>query len=194
MNEFLKNSIKNHSKGIGKTFLCHMLAVALSWAAFPLIFLLVARYMTIDSPLAIFSVFATVIYTLMLLTTGDEMGLTDRKPYKWARYKAKGFVVGALAGIIVFLIQLLMIAIANRAFLVSHPIFKIANVNSYVRMILYMPFFWFYQLIKSGAAMIPSVTVFSSLFVVPFMSLVTGIGYLMGLAGIDIDWKKRKTK
>ena len=61
MNEFLKNSIKNHSKGIGKTFLCHMLAVALSWAAFPLIFLLVARYMTIDSPLAILKKAAALV-------------------------------------------------------------------------------------------------------------------------------------
>ena len=194
MNEFAKETIKNHLKCVGRNFLVHMLAVALGWAAFPLILILLARYTTVDVPMAVFSVFASLIYGTMLISQGNEYGLTDAKPYNWARYGAKGFVIGAAAAIIVFMLELFMIALADKYFYVSHPQFDIANVNNYIRMILVVPFFWFYKLIGAKDAIIPRVTVLSSLFAVPFCSMFTGIGYLFGRAGIVVDFRPKKRR
>lgn len=195
MDDFKKDTIINHLKCIKKTALVYFLAVALGWAAYPLFLALFARYTTMNVPMAIYSVVITVIFAVMLVADANEFGLTDRKPYKWARYKAKGFVIGAVVGVLVFLLELLIIFIADRVLRVSHPQFDIANINNYLRMALYSPFFWFYEIIKKGSSVVPRVTVLSSLFVVPFTSVFTGIGYLLGLRGVDIDLKlKRKKK
>ena len=194
MNDRVKDTLKNHGKGIGRILLIHMLAVALGWAAYPLLLILLARYTTIDLPIAIFSVIASLIYAAMLVSQGNEYGIQDVKPYNWARYKAKGFVLGAVAGLAVFLAELIIIAIADKNFYVSHPQFDIANINSYLRMALYMPFFWFYKLIHTGEAIIPRVNVLSSLFVIPFCSLFTGLGYLFGSAGVVVDFRPKKKK
>ncbi len=193
MRDWAKDTIKNHGKSIARIFLIHMLGVALGWAAYPLFLLLLARHVTIDVPMAVFSVFASIVYAAMLVSQGNEFGLTDRKPYNWARYKAKGFVVGAAAGLIVFILELVFIAVANRHFVVSHPNFDIPNINSYIRMILYVPFFWFYKLIQIDA-IVPRVTVLSSLFAIPFCSLFTGAGYLFGSAGVTVDFRPKKRR
>ncbi|MCR5694327.1 MAG: hypothetical protein K6G89_05080 [Clostridia bacterium] len=194
MSDWLRETIKNHAKGTGRILLIHLLAVALGWAAYPLILLLIARYTTVDLPMAIFSVIASLVYAAMLVSQGNEYGLRDGKPYNWARYKAKGFVLGAAAGLVIFLAELIVIAIADRNFYVSHPQFDIANVNSYIRMILYVPFFWFYKLIHTGEAIIPRVNILTSLFVIPFCSLFTGLGYLFGAAGVVVDFRPKKKK
>lgn len=194
LKETTKETIKNHALWTGRVLLCHLLAVALGWAPYPLFLLLVARYTTIDVPMTVFSAVATLVYALMLLVSGNEFGAVDRKPYRWARYRAKGFVIGAAAGVVVFLAGLLTILIADRNFEVTHPQFSIVNINHYVRMILYSPFFWFYKITDTGGTIIPAVTPLGALFVIPFCVIFTGTGYLLGSAGviIDIGFKKRK--
>lgn len=194
MSDWTKETIKNHAKGLARISLIHMLAVALGWAAYPLILLILARYMTVDLPLAIYSVVASLVYAAMLISQGNEYGIMDSKPYNWARYKAKGFVLGAAVGVIVFLAELILIAIAERHFVIAHPNFDIANINSYIRMLLYIPFFWFYKLVWAGEEIIPRVTVLSALFPVGFISLFTGIGYLFGTAGVVVDFRPKKRK
>lgn len=194
LKETTKETFKNHALWTGRVLLCHLLAVALGWAPYALFLLLVARYTTIDVPMSIFSVAATLVYGFMLLVTGNEFGAVDRKPYRWARYRAKGFVLGAVAGVIVFLAGLLMILIANRNFEVTHPQFSIVNINHYVRMILYSPFFWFYKITDAGGTIIPAVTPLGALFVVPFCAIFTGAGYLLGVSGVNIDVGFRKKK
>lgn len=195
MSEFSKESLKNHFSGIVRIFYCHILSVCLGWAAYPILLMVFARYVTIDVPLSVYSLLATIIYILLLMASTNEMGVNDRKPYKWARYKAKGFVVGAAAGVAIVLLEYVFIALADRFFIVQHPQFLISGINSYVRMILYVPFFWFYSLIDGSGAIIPAVNYLSALIVIPFAALFSGIGYLMGSAGIVLDFgRKRKER
>ena len=194
MDEFTRDSLKNHFLGAGKMFYCHVLAVCLGWAAFPILLMIFARYVTIDTPLSIYSVLTTLVYILLLLASANDIGLKDRKPYKWARYKMKGFVLGAAAGVVVVLVEGIFILIANRFFVVQHPQFLISGVNAYVRMVPYMPFFWFFSLIDTSGAIMPSVNLLSALIVIPFMSLFAGLGYLMGLYGVELDFKIGKKR
>lgn len=186
------NTLMNHFKFFKKTTLVYFLCIALGWAAFPLFFLLLGRSMTLNTPMAIYSAVASIVSALLIIAEANEFGLMDRKPYKWAKYKAKGFVCGAIVGVLIFLLELLVILIANSAFKVSHPQFNIYNINSYLRMLLYSPLFWLYELIKTNAHIIPRVEIWSSLFVIPFVSLFSGIGYILGTKGIEIDFKKKK--
>lgn len=196
MKEFTKESLKDHAKGILKMFYCHILAVCLGWAAYPLLLLIVARYVTIDVPMSIYSVFATIIYILLLLAQSNDLGSKDRKPYKWAKYRGKGFVFGGVAGAVVVLLQYIIIALADGAFIIQHPQFDINSINSYVRMILYVPLFWFYSLINGTEAMIPQVTHLSALVIIPFTALFAGLGYWLGFSGTTLDlgihFKRRK--
>lgn len=187
MDEFKKDTLKDHAKGVFKMFYCHILAVCLGWAAYPLILLIFARYFTVDVPMSVYSVLVTVIYILLLLAQSNDLGVKDRRPYKWARYKAKGFVLGAIGGVIVVLLEVLFIATANRFFLVQHPQFLISSINSYVRMVLYVPLFWFYSLFNTTEAIMPQVTYLSSLVIIPFMSAFSGLGYWLGVSGITLD-------
>ncbi len=194
-NEFLKESLKNHGIGVLKQFYCHILAVCLGWAAYPLILLVFTRYVTVDVSMSVYSVVTTFIYVMLLLAQANDMGVKDRRPYKWARYKAKGVVVGALAGVVITILEYGFIAIANRFFLVQHPQFLISGVNSYVRMLLYVPLFWFYELIGGAEVIIPQVTHWSALAIIPFMAIFSGIGYWMGVSGVTLElgfFKRRK--
>ncbi len=194
MNEFTKETLKNHGIGIMRIFYCHVLAVCLGWAAYPLMLLVFARYVTIDVPFAIYSIFTTIIYIMLLLAQSNDMGVKDKKPYKWARYKAKGFLLGAVAGIIVVLLECIFIEIADALFIVQHPQLLISSLNSYVRMVLYAPLFWFYALINNTDAVIPQITHLSSLAIVPFMSIFSGLGYWLGISGVTLElgFKKRR--
>ena len=194
LSEKQQNTLKNHAKSLGRTVQVYFLGVALGWAAYPLLLALLARYMMLDVPMAIYSFIVTVIFSVMLMTSADEWGLTDRKPYKWARYKAKGFVIGGIAGLMIVILELVIILVADSVFKVSHPQFDIEGVNNYLRMAIYSPFFWFYELVNKGTTVIPRVTVLGSLIVIPFTSLFSGIGYLMGINGVDIDLKRKKRK
>lgn len=194
MSEFTRDSIKNHLIGAGKMFYCHVLAVCLGWAAFPILLMVFARYVTVDTPLSIYSVFTTLIYILLLLTSANVIGLNDRKPYKWARYKMKGFVLGAAAGVAVVLVEGIFILIANRFFIVQHPQFLISGVNAYVRMIPCVPFFWFFSLIDTSGAIVPTVHLLSSLIAIPFLSVFAGLGYWLGINGIELDFSRKKRR
>lgn len=194
MNEFVRDSLKNHFLGAAKMFYCHVLAVCLGWAAFPILLMVFARYVTIDTPLSIYSVLTTLVYALLLLASSNDLGIKDRKPYKWARYKMKGFVLGAAAGVVVVLLEGVFILLANRFFVVQHPQFLISGVNAYVRMIPYMPLFWFFSLTDTSGAIMPAVNMLSALIVIPFLSLFAGLGYLMGSSGIELDFKIGKKR
>ncbi len=194
LSEKQQNTLKNHAKALGRTAQVYFLGVALGWAAYPLFLSLLARYMMLNVPMAVYSFIVTIIFAIMLMTSANEWGLTDRKPYKWARYKAKGFVIGGIAGVLVVLLELVIILIADSVFKVSHPQFDIEGVNNYLRMAIYSPFFWFFELVNKGATVIPRVTALGSLIVIPFLSVFSGVGYLMGQNGVDIDLKRKKRK
>ena len=87
----------------------------------------------------------------------------------------------------VVLLQYVVIAVANEAFIVQHPQFDIGSINSYIRMILYVPLFWLYSLFKDGGVIIPQVTHLTALIIIPFISLFAGLGYWMGLSGITLN-------
>lgn len=186
------NTFNNHFKFFKKITLIYFLCVALGWAAYPLFFMLLGRHMTLNTPMAGYSALVSIVSAFLIVAEANDFGLMDRKPYTWAKYKAKGLVCGALVGFFIFLIELLVILIANSVFKVSHPQFNIYNLNSYLRMLLYSPFFWFYELVKKDAHIIPRVEIWSALFVVPFVSIFTEIGYLFGTKGIEIELRKRK--
>lgn len=188
------NTLSNHFKFFKKVTLIYFLCVALGWAAYPLFFMLLARSMTLNTPMAIYSAVVTIVSAMLIIAEANDFGLMDRKPYTWAKYKAKGYVCGALVGVLVFLVELVIILIANNVFKVSHPQFNIYNINSYLRMLLYSPLFWLYELIKTDAHIIPRVEIWSALFVIPFVSLFSGIGYTLGTKGIEIDFKKKKSE
>lgn len=194
MSERAADTIKNHAKGFGRILLLHMLGVLLGWAAFPLFLTVLASHMTIDIPMSIYSVIASLVYAAMLISQGNEYGLTDSKPYNWARYKAKGFVLGAMTGIVVFLLTLVCIAVADRHFYVSHPNFDISNINHYIRMIFCVPFFWFYKLLELKGPIVPKVTVLTALLPTAFCSLFTGVGYIFGMSGVVVDFRPKKRK
>ena len=147
----------------------------------------------INKSLAVYSVFATLIYTVVLYISMHEIGELDRKPYRWSVYKGKGFVCGAVASVVITLVGYGLIMVADNIFSVQHPYFAIANLNSYMKLIVYMPFFWFFEIIENSARLIPDVNVLSALIIVPFNVLVSGIAYWTGLMNINIIKNKEGT-
>ena len=193
MSDWTRETIINHAKGTGRILLLHMLAVALGWAAYPLFIALFVRTSTIDIPMSVFSVIASIVYAAMLVSQGNEYGLTDAKPYNWARYKGKGFALGAAVGLVIYILVLICIAIANRHFYVNHPQFPVESINNYIRMIFCMPFFWFFKLVGKGDIM-PRVTVLTALFPMVFISGFTGLGYLFGRSGVVVDFRPKRKR
>lgn len=193
MSDFVRETIKNHAKSIGRLLLVHMLAVALGWAAYPLFLTTLAPHMSIAIPLTVFSVIASLVYAAMLVSQGNEYGIQDTKPYNWARYKGKGFALGAAVGLVIYILVLICIAIANRHFYVNHPQFPVESINNYIRMIFCMPFFWFFKLVGKGDIM-PRVTALTALFPMVFISGFAGLGYLFGRSGVVVDFRPKKKR
>ncbi len=175
-------NIKTHVTGMKKVLYAYILGVVLSWVDIPILVVIWNRP-SIALPQACYTVFTTLIFTFVLYLLLHEYGENDRKPYRWARYPGKGFVCGALGFLVVILLETILIALANRYLIVSHPHLQISSINAYVTLILYMPFYWFYRLIGSPAALVPSVTYGTSLFPLFYVSLVSGVAYWMGYRG-----------
>lgn len=185
----MKDNILNHIKCSWKVIYCYILGIIISWAAYPVLLLLLP-ICPINKSLAVYSVLVTLIHAVILYISMHEIGEIDRKPYKWSIYKGKGFVCGAIATVVITLIGFLLICAADSIFRVQHPYLDIANINSYMKLIIYMPYFWFFEIVENSQRLIPEPNYLTVLIAVPFNILISGIGYLMGLLGINIIKKK----
>ncbi|MBE7064368.1 MAG: hypothetical protein E7384_00915 [Ruminococcaceae bacterium] len=188
----MMDNLKNHAKCSFKVIYCYVLGIILSWAAYPVLLLLLA-VCPINKSLAVYSVFATLIFSIVLYISMHEIGEQDRKPYRWAVYKGKGFVCGAIASVVITLVGFGLILAADSIFYVQHPYLDIANINSYMKLIIYMPFFWFFEIIENSERLIPNISYLTALIVIPFSVIVSGIGYWTGISGINIIKKKDGT-
>lgn len=180
-------NIKTHMHMIGKMLYAYFLAVALAWAAFPVIIIFLSKFQ-FYVVLSIYTLFVTLVLVSIMYITMHGCGETDRKPYKWVRYNAKGFVCGAIAFAAIVIAEFIVIYLADRYLIVRHPYFTIASFNHYAKLILYMPFFWFYRMIASAPVetIVPEVTVLTCLAPSAAVILSGGIGYMMGFHGIRI--------
>ncbi len=183
----MKLNIKTHMQVAGKLLYAYFLAVALAWAAVPLIIVLLSRF-PVYLILSIYTFCVTVIMICILYVTSHGCGETDRKPYNWAKYNAKGFVCSALAFAVIVIAELIIILLADRYIIVRHPHFTIASFNHYAKLILYMPFFWFYRMTAGapGETPVPEVTPLTCLYPAVIVILSCGVGYAMGFHGVRI--------
>jgi len=188
----MKDNIINHAKCSLKVIYCYLLGVVLGWAGYPVMLLLIA-VCPINKSLTVYSVFATLIFSIVLYISMHEIGEQDRKPYRWAVYRGKGFVCGAIASVVITLVGFGMIIAADNVFYIQHPYLDIANLNSYMKLIVYMPFFWFFEILDNSTRLIPEANYISALITVPFNVLISGIGYWTGISGINIIKNKDGT-
>lgn len=174
--------LRTHASGMMKVLYAYLLGIALSWVDIPILVVIWNRP-SILLPQACYSIFTTLILTCVLYIFLHDFGEKDRKPFRWARYPAKGFVCGALGFLVVILAELILITVANEYLVVTHPHFEIDSINAYVTLILYMPFYWFYYLIAPATVLVPSVGYLSCLAPLAYVTLVSGFGYWMGYRG-----------
>ena len=163
---FMMSNIKTHLKGMGKLVYVYFLAVAISWAAFPVIVITLQQYAQVYVVLSIYTFISTLVLIAMLYITMHGFGEADRKPYSWMRYNLKGFVCGLLTFIAVLLVEEIVIMLANEYIVVKHPFLTIESLNHYAKLVLYMPFFWFYRIISppTEVSVVPDITHFTALF------------------------------
>lgn len=185
---FMMANIKTHLKGMGKLVYVYFLAVAISWAAFPVIVITLQQYAQVYVVLSIYTFISTLVLIAMLYITMHGFGEADRKPYSWMRYNLKGFVCGLLTFIAVLLAEEIVIMLANEYIVVKHPFLTIESLNHYAKLVLYMPFLWFYRIISppTEVSVVPDITNFTALFPGLIFVIVSGIGYLMGYHGTRI--------
>lgn len=183
----MRLNIKKHIQMIGKILYAYFLAVALAWAAFPII-IMIFNHFQLYRVLSIYTFGVTLVLISIMYVLLHGCGETDRKPYVWARYSAKGFVCGAMAFAAVFIAELIIIYLADKYIIVKHPYFTIASFNHYAKLMLYMPFFWFYRIIAPAPVetIVPEVTALTGLAPSVIVILSSGIGYAMGFHGIRI--------
>lgn len=184
-------NVTTHLKGIRKVMFFYFISVFLGWAGFLIIAVLGLNMEGVDIVLLVYTVLTTFFHSSITYVYMHEFGEEDRKPYKWARYKAKGFVCGVIGFLIVILLECVMIALANYYLNVSHPNFRIDNVNAYVTEVLYIPFYWFYKILQPGV-LVPKITVVNMWFPLLYVTFVSGFGYAMGFSGLNIIKKSPK--
>ena len=189
-------NIKTHLQGMGKVLYVYFLAVILSWAAFPIIVIAFQQYGQLYVILSVYTFIVTLIFICMMYMMMHGFGETERKPYMWARYNLKGFVCGFLAFAVLVIAEIIIILLADEYVDVRHPYFSIVSLNHYAKLVLYMPFFWFYRIISPATeeSVVPEVTEFTCIFPVVIVVLAAGIGYVMGYHGIRIFKKTPKNK
>lgn len=193
--ECMKANIKTHISGIKIVLHYYLMGVALSWAAFPVICIVSLRLeWNVDIIQKFYSIFAMLLYTILAYIGMHGFGESDRRPYKWARYKMKGFVCGAVAFLIIYCLECIAIALANKYFIVEHPYLAIEGINAYITQILYMPFFWFYELLSPASVIIPPVNYLTGLAPLLYITAVAGFAYLMGYSNKYIIKKKPNGK
>ena len=182
---YMNDNIKNHVKCSLKVIYCYFLGIILGWIAYPVLMLLVA-VSPINMSLMVYTIFATLVFSLILYISMHEIGEKDRKPYRWAVYKGKGFVCGAIASVVITLVGFLILVAADNLLYVQHPTLNIGNLNSYMKLIVYMPFFWFFEITENSSRLIPEVNYLSALIIIPFNVIISGLGYWAGLNGVNI--------
>ncbi|MBE7057970.1 MAG: hypothetical protein E7387_02565 [Ruminococcaceae bacterium] len=181
-------NIKTHLKGMGKLAYVYMLAVALSWVAFPVIVICLQQYAQIYVVISVYTFFVTLILIAMLYITMHGFGEADRKPYGWARYNTKGFVCALMMFAAVLLAEEIIILLADQYIIVKHPFLTIESLNHYAKLVIYMPFMWFYRIISppTEVSVVPDITWSTAFFPGIIILLASGIGYIMGYHGIRI--------
>lgn len=190
--------MKSHLIGIKTVLYCYILAVCISWVSYPILIFLTFLDVNLTITQTIYTVLSTIVLCMLIYILMHEMGTKDRKPLqKEIRYSAKGLVCGAASAIIVILSEILIIYLANKYIMVKHPILEISNVNGYVRLILYMPFYWLFQVLDPSLNVVPKITYLTSIVPAFFMIPASAYGYIMGYKGkklIDKDLTEIKNK
>ena len=207
-------SVKNHFKVAGKVVYCYFLSLLFSWAGFPIISIFTLRnnydgvsknvflpdalaeskFFYFENINAIFTGIATVVLTVILYLSMHEIGENDRKPYKWSKYRMKGFTTALIAAAMIIIVEIFVIWIADRYIVVEHPQWNIHSLHNYVTMILYAPFYWFYHFTETQNIVMPAVTYLTSLYVAVPLVLTSGFGYFMGYTGRKIIKNAPKSK
>ena len=176
----MNKNLKTHLLGMKTVLHYYLLGVAVSWGGFPVICMISNRLAwTVDRIQTFYSVFALLVYLIIAYLAMHEIGETDRNPYKWARYGAKGIVMGLMGFAALYAVEAIMILIADRFAVVQHPIINIHGLHGYITMVFYMPFYWFYKLL-SPADIMPSVNFLTALAPAPVIAAVNGFAYWMG--------------
>ena len=187
-------NLKTHLLGMRSAIYYYVLGVAVSWGAFPFICIItLGMDVTIDKGQLFYSIFSTVAYGVLTYLGMYDIGAKDRRPYKWVRYKGKGLVMGAMAFVVIYAVEALMIFVADRYAVVQHPTFDIAGVHGYITQFIHMPFFWITKLIDPLPIM-PSVDYLTALFPAVFIIGFNGFAYWMGYTEKVILKKKPKGK
>ncbi|MBO4325717.1 MAG: hypothetical protein J5950_00405 [Clostridia bacterium] len=181
----MKN-ILTHLKGMKTCLLSYLMALVISWAAFPLIIIVLTGYIDPDISLAVWSLIVTLVYLTVGYQLMHSFGEKDRQPYDHARYALKGLVCSVLAYVIVTALGLLVIYLANEFVIVHHPKFVIETLNGYLRLAVYMPFYWLMRLMegpKGEICPVPSVTWLRAVLGGLVMLPAGAFGYWMGFTG-----------
>ncbi|MBE7056837.1 MAG: hypothetical protein E7388_05295 [Ruminococcaceae bacterium] len=173
-------NLKTHLLGMRSAVYYYILGVAVAWGGFPFMAMLTLRMgVTIDKGQIFYSIFATVCYAILTYLGMYDIGVKDRRPYKWARYKAKGLVMGLMAFFAVYIIEVILIFIADRYAVVQHPVLDIKGVHGYITQVLYMTFFWISKILNPDAIM-PSLNYLTALIPAVFVAGFNGFAYWMG--------------
>lgn len=182
----MKSNILTHVKGVGTSLLSYLMAVILSWAAYPLIMIVLIGYIDPDLSLSIWSLIVTLLYMVIAYQLMHGFGTKDMQPFRHARYQFKGLVCAAIGYVLVTALGSLVIFLANKYVIVHHPKFVIETLNGYLRMGVYMPFYWLMRLIegpKGDICPIPSVTYVRAMLSGLLLLPAGAFGYWMGFTG-----------
>lgn len=109
-------NIKTHVQGMGKVLYAYFLAVALGWAAFPIIVIALSQYAQLYVVLSVYTFVVTLVFICILYMMMHGFGELDRKPYQWARYNMKGFACAAAAFALIVLAEIIMILLADQIY------------------------------------------------------------------------------
>lgn len=199
-------------KTAGKTLYCYFLGFLMAIAGFPILSILSmrdaddtkylflfeavddVRVFRFENIYSIFTGIATLVMFVILFISLSDIGRDDLKPYKWKRYKMKGFVTGLIASAILIAVEVFVIWLADRYVIVAHPELDIRNLHNYVTLIPYAPFYWFYRLTDWTANGTPRVVYLTALYPAIPLTLISGFGYLMGYSDKHIIKKAPKSK
>lgn len=173
-------TFKSHLLGMRHILHYYFMGVAVSWAGFPFVcFISNSLNWHVDKIQIYYSIFATISYAIITYLGIHDWGESERRPYKWARYKMKGAVSALMAFFCIYALEAFFIFIAERYAVVQHPILNITGVHGYVTQFVYMPFFWLYKLLDYRQ-IIPSVTYLTALIPGVFVVAVNAFAYWMG--------------
>ena len=173
-------TLKSHLLGMRHILHYYFMGVAIAWGGFPIVaFISNSLNWHVDKIQIFYSIFATICYTILTYLGIYDWGADERRPYKWARYKAKGAVAALMAFVVIYAIEALAIFIADRYAVVQHPVLSITGVHGYITQIIYMPFFWIYKLIDYSPIM-PSVNYLTALIPGAYIIVVNAFAYWMG--------------